>query len=144
VGLFLLSIKPQVGIGIILYKAYVVWRERGLRPLVLAFLPITAALGASFLLFGNWWIDKSDHLVGSAYWNVSLFPWSLPVGIFLVFHAIRRRKQILSISASALISPYLSWGTWQIALFGLLDNNLAMFGFVAALWMLFLVQHLLS
>ncbi len=143
IGLFFIAIKPQIGIGIALYLAYSVWLEGGWRKLLLSFAPVTVALAISFLLFGNWVVSTSENVI-SANWNLSLFPWSIPIGLLLLFVAFRRRRLTVSLSASPFLAPYLSLGSWSIALFGLLDNNPLMVGSVFGLWLLYALRAMLT
>ncbi len=140
IGLFLVAIKPQIGIGISIYLAYSLWRESGWRGLLLGFAPVTVALVLSFLLFGNWMANPAENVV-TAYWNLSLFPWSLPIGLALLVIALRRRKLTVSISAAPFLAPYLSLGSWSVALMGLLENNLAMVTVVSGLWLLYALHQ---
>ncbi len=143
VGLFFIAIKPQIGIGIALYLAYAVWLEGGWRKLLWSFAPVTVALTISFLLFGNWVVSTSENVI-SANWNLSLFPWSIPIGLLLLFVAFRRRRVTVSLSASPFLAPYLSLGSWSIALFGLLNSNLLMVGTVFGLWLLYALHAILT
>ena len=54
VGLFFVVIKPQMGIAMILFWFVEAWREGGTNSVLRTFAPVTAALGLSFILFGNW------------------------------------------------------------------------------------------
>lgn len=142
-GLFFIAIKPQIGVGLVLYLAHAAWLEGGWRKLLSGFAPVAVALALSFLFFGNWLVSKSENVV-SAYWNLSLFPWSVPVGLLLLFVAFRRRRVTVSLSASPFLAPYLSLGSWSIALMGMLDNNLLMVGTVFGLWLLYAVREILG
>lgn len=144
IGLFLVVIKPQIGIAIAVYWGYVAWRAGGWRKVILTFLPVATALALSFLVFGNWAADQTDHLV-SAKWNTSMFPWSLPVGVLLIFVALRSGKIQTSMAASPFLSPYVGLGSWAFSLMGLLNNNLMMFAAVFGLWLLYiLAPHFLT
>ncbi|HEX8992800.1 MAG TPA: hypothetical protein VF784_14065 [Anaerolineales bacterium] len=136
IGLFLIAIKPQIGIGVAVYLAYALWREGGWRKLLPAFAPVTVALVISFLVLGNWVANTSEDVMTS-YWNFSFFPWSVPIGLFLLIVAIVRRKIAVSLSASPFFAPYISVGSWFVAFMGLLENNLAMVGAVFGLWLLY-------
>lgn len=142
-GLFLIAIKPQIGFGVAVYLAWAAWREGGWRRVLLTFAPVSAALVASFLIFGNWATNTSEDVI-TAYWNFSFFPWSLPVGLLLLGLAIARRRITISLSASPFFAPYISVGSWFVAFMGLLENNLAMVGTVAGLWLLYGTYALLN
>jgi hypothetical protein len=137
-GLLLVMVKPQVGIGIAAYWVYRLWRELGLWKTIARLLPLLLLTTGSFLLFGNWLRDDSDRLLGGAYWNVSFFPWSLPIGLAILYVALRKRRVHAAIAASPFLSPYLSWGTWFFALLGLVRNSLAMVAVVFGSWLIYL------
>ncbi len=136
IGLFLIAIKPQIGIGVAVYLARAAWLEGGWRKLLLSFAPVTAALVISFLVLGNWVAGTSEDVL-TAYWNFSFFPWGLPIGLLLLVLAISRRKIAVSLSASPFLAPYISVGSWFVAFMGLLEDNLAMVGVVCGLWLLY-------
>lgn len=142
IGLFFAMTKPQIGIGLVLYIAYTTWRDAGWRRLLFIFAPVTIALAISFLIFGNWMINSSENVL-DAYWNFSLFPWSLPFGLLLLGIAIRNRNIQTSVSASPFLTPYLSVGSWSVVLMGLIDNNLLMVGVVFGLWLLYVINAIL-
>jgi hypothetical protein len=143
IGLFFATIKPQVGIGIMAYWAYTMWRQKGILKALLVYLPITMAFVGSFLLFGNWTVDKSDHLLYGAYWNVSFFPWSVPIGVLLTAIAIRNSMPKIAVAASPFMTPYLSLGTWSFALMALLEHNLLMTAVVGGTWLLYILNQLM-
>lgn len=142
VGLFLIVIKPQIGIGVVVYIARATWLEGGWRKLLLTFAPVTAALAISFLVLGNWVANTSEDVV-TAYWNFSFFPWSVPIGLAILIWAMARRKLALSLSASPFLAPYISVGSWFVLFMGLLENNLAMVGASFGLWLLYAVHTLI-
>ncbi len=79
IGLFFVSIKPQVGIGVAIFWLVEAWRKGGWREVVRVFWPITAALALSMLIFGLWPLRFATQTgVG---WNASLWPMSIPVGL---------------------------------------------------------------
>ncbi len=143
VGLFLVALKPQVGIGIAAYLAFTSWRDGGWRKLLWTVAPVILGLGVSFLVFGNWMTSSSEDVL-SAYWNLSLFPWSVPVGLLVLAVALWRHRETISASASPFLAPYVSLGSWSIALLGLLDSNLLMVGIVFGLWLLYLLNSFLG
>ncbi|HTP01346.1 MAG TPA: hypothetical protein VMJ64_08235 [Anaerolineales bacterium] len=140
IGLFLVLAKPQLGIGIAIYWGYVAWKEGRMRKLVITFLPVTIFFCASFAIFGNWLASRGDDVV-AAYWNASLFPWSVPAGIMLLYLGLKYLKQRMAIASSPLLSPYVSFGSYSVALVGLLGTELWMITTVVALWALEVVAR---
>ncbi len=141
-GLLLVMLKPQAGIAVALYWAYAAWHDGGWRKLVVLFSPLVGALAMNFAIFGNWLRPTSDHLTNGPY-NQSVFPWSVPIGVLLLFLAIRFRKQHLSISASPFLSPYLNMGSWTVVFVGLVDNAWLMPVAFIVSWLLFITRGII-
>lgn len=132
-GLILLAIKPQVGVGLALFWAVSIWREQGLRAVFLAFLPVSALLVLSFALFGIWPLRFSQTLAWSVD-NTSLFPWSVPIGLFLLWTGIRARRAERALASSPFLAPYVLQFTWAALLVDLLDRPKLLFLAWVALW----------
>lgn len=132
-GLFFAVLKPQIGFAIAAYWAYTAWQDGGLRRVAATFLPVTVALAATFLIWGNWTANRSDAIL-EAPWNASFFPWSIPFGLVLLYISVRRRKMSASISASPFFAPYVSIHTWGIALAGLLEYDRIILAVSIGLW----------
>ena len=119
VGLFLLLGKPQISLAGVLFFAYQAWRKGGLRELVRVFLPVTLAMGISILIYGPWFINHRFNFYDALY-NMSLSPISIPVGLVILFFALRKNRQPLSMLSSPFFSPYVPPHSWSGALLSLL------------------------
>lgn len=137
VGLFFAAIKPQLGLGMAIYWAFVAWREGGLRRLVLTFMPVALALAACYLLFGNWMAGKTDYVL-HGFWNTSFFPWSLPIGAALAWIGCKSRRISTAAAASPFLSPFVGYYSWPITLAALLQNHIVLFVLSAGMWLLIL------
>lgn len=95
VGVWLLLMKPQLGIfaAIILIVKYRAWKTGAA---CLALLGVSVALG----------MGRTTPL--NARWNFSLFPWSLIVGLPLLWYAWRKRDELTALGASVFVTPYLN------------------------------------
>jgi hypothetical protein len=136
IGLFLVLAKPQIGIGMALYWLIEAFRVGGLRKVVITFAPVTITLAITWILFGNWVDASSDALLITSYWNYSIFPWGIPIGLALFFAAILLKRKYLAAMTGPLFSPYVALPSWSALLVGLLDNDLLMSITVLALWIL--------
>lgn len=100
-ALIVLSIKPQLTIGVMLY---IIWKH-GLKSAI----PLVLILALSLLIYG-WWpaaIFNSD--LSHANWNHSIWPWGIGLGIgFLLFSTDR----LSALASSAFFSPYVSGAGW--------------------------------
>lgn len=133
VGLFLVLIKPQMGIVMVLYWLAEAWHEGGVRSIVRRFAPVTIATGASFLIYGNWVAGRQSDLLGSV-WNASLWPWTIPVGLVLTALSIRDRRMDCGMAASPFLSPYLAYHSWAGVLVGLLQYEFQLVVAVIGMW----------
>ena len=101
-GAILISVKPQTvaGVGLI-------WLKRH-GPKVL--IPVTVVAALSLVIWRGWifqWI-ASEHKLGleSAGWNFALFPYLVPLGIFMLYKAWKTDDEILAAMATACFMPY--------------------------------------
>jgi hypothetical protein len=102
----LLLIKPQVGI----FAALAWLQKSGWRIL----LPTAGLLLLSLAIYG-WWpaqalanIQGMENGVGltRAEWNASIFPWGVPLGLWLIWLAWQKGDEFYGVSATLLLSPY--------------------------------------
>jgi len=116
-GLFVLIIKPQVGLGVILYYLYQTWKNERFWGVVRTFSPMLIVYLLAVIAFPIWIPRMLEN--PSSSWNRSLFPYAIPVGVFVMWLAIRRKNPYLALAASAFLTPYMtlySYSAVQIAL----------------------------
>jgi hypothetical protein len=104
-----LVIKPQVTfILILLYWRRAKWK-------LIYFLPLALFTLVSFLIWGFWPLELRSLPDDFQRWNVSLWPWSLPIGFFAFWKAWKspnpRDELRWGLTASILIAPYFAWGS---------------------------------
>ncbi len=108
-GFLLALAKPQLGLGYLIFLTLEWIRQRDYRSLILAF-----TLSGAGILISLWLgMPFSGRLI-SAPWNTSLFPYSLPIGIVLIWFALRNRDKGLSFIASPMFSPYVGFYSWAV------------------------------
>lgn len=134
IGLFLVVLKPHIGLGIAVFWLAEAWRTGGWREVVRVFGPVGLAFAASFALFGLWPLRFSQLLGVSQTWNASLWPMSIPVGLALLAGAIRTRKREPAMAAAPCLSPYLVMHSWVTALVAILDRPVELTTAVIGLW----------
>jgi hypothetical protein len=124
IGLFFVLIKPQSGIGVAVYWFFKAWQKDRFKGVFKTFWPVTLAFLISFAIYGVW-INNSAKWVevwkGNPFGNASLFPWTVPLGVGILFYTIRKKLKTLSISASPLLSPYVTMQSWSSFLLGLVN-----------------------
>jgi len=109
-GIFLLLTKPQSGL-----LAGMDWFLRSKNKVLLLVFPMLGIL-VSLVLWKDWpvkilanvyYVQNSQFKLSD--WNMSLFPWSIPVGLGLVFYVIKRKPangELLGIIATFCLVPY--------------------------------------
>ncbi len=140
IGLFLVVAKPQMSSVVVLFWLIEAWRRNGWREVARVFWPVVTVTLISFLLYGFWpliWLRKP-----SQYWNASLWPVSIPIGLTLAVAAIYRRRLHFAMSASPLLSPYVLFHAYSGALAALATFTVEMVTAVIGLWILVLIRGL--
>jgi hypothetical protein len=123
IGLFFVLIKPQAGIGVAIYWFFEAWQKDRIKGVFRVFWPVTLAFLISFVFYGLWPLSRAK-LVGDIVQqtgDANIFPWGVPIGLGILFYAIRKKLQTLSISASPLLSPYVAMQSWSSFLLGLVN-----------------------
>lgn len=136
-GLFFLVLKPQLTIGVMIFWLIQAWQAGKLREVVRVFAPVSVALLLSFVIFGFW----PGHLVGARLsdpYNASFWPTSLPLGVALLYSAIKNRNVKVATSSSVFCTPYISPYGYAIALLGL--DGWQMVLVVVSIWAAFIMQ----
>jgi hypothetical protein len=139
-GLFLVLVKPQVGAGVALWWAVEAWRDGSWRQMVATVGPVSLALIASLLVFGLWPLRAAGH--PGQWWNASLWPWSLPVGLGLLVFGVWKRDQRAALAAAPFCSPYVLLHAWTGAVLALVSRTWALVLVVVGLWGLVLLAAL--
>ena len=133
IGLFFVLIKPQMGIAMIPFWLVKAYQQGGVKQAVQTFMPVTIALALSFLLFGNWLSGKQADLLVS-FWNASLWPRAIPIGVVLLALALRDLRDDFAMAASPFLSPYLAYHSWVSVLAGLIRHDFEFMIAVGAMW----------
>jgi hypothetical protein len=142
IGMFFISVKPQVGGLVGLFWCVNAWRQDRWRGLLRVAGPIGLAYLVSFALYGFW----PSHYLGVARysqgWNSSVFPLAIPVGLALTVQALRTRQIRWVLPASVCLSPYVLFHSYSAALIALTKNTPAMLAAVAGLWVVIALRVL--
>lgn len=107
-GLILLLAKPQDGL-----MAGLVWFKRAQNKLIFL-LPSLGLVALSFLIWG-WWVphifQQGLHTGGRAVgpWNISPFPWLIPLGLILLYFAWKLEDELLAVAATLCLVPYFAF-----------------------------------
>ena len=139
IGLFFVTIKPQMGLAMALFWLAQAFRQGGLKQAIRTFAPLIVALSLSFLLFGNWLNGRQADLPDSI-WDASLWPWAIPIGLVLLALALRDLREDCAMAASPFLSPYLAYHSWAGALAGLLRRDFELVLAVAGMWIVAILR----
>lgn len=138
IGLIFAVIKPQVGIGIVIYWFVNILRTKGIKAVVTAFLPVTLVTLLSFWMYGLWplrfqqTLDLSNS--SSLQYNSSIWPQGVFIGIWLLYKAIKSDQARTAIAASPFLSPYALQYTWAAVLVGAIHAPLELLIISLGLW----------
>jgi hypothetical protein len=137
-GLFFLSMKPQIGAAIAFFWFIEAWREGGWRQTGRVFTPILLAFILSILLYGAWPLRAKVEV--GLWWNASLWPMSLPLGMVLLVTAIRKRQLAYAMGASPCFAPYILLHSWVVAIFAIIQSTPETVAAVVGLWVLVVLR----
>jgi hypothetical protein len=134
IGLFFVLMKPQIGVSIAIYWMYMAWKEGGMREIVRVFTPVTGAYLLSFLMYGFWF----KHLFNMTNnpWNWGLFPYLVPIGIFLLYKALQQHDLRLSGMSGVMIAPYVTGYNFVIVLLSLFNRPALFLAAWTTVWLI--------
>lgn len=137
-GLFFVTIKPQMGIAIAIFWGVEAWRNGKWEQVVRLVWPVATAFFVSIPIFGFWPLRSTQEI--GLWWNASLWPASIPVGLVLLTTALRKRKISYAMGASPCLSPYVLLHSWIIALFAIVSLLPELIVAVIGLWILVIIR----
>lgn len=108
VGLWLALVKPQVGFILAAVLGWQVYRQNKRRGVWLM-IALGAVLGLSLALGMRW------QSMIAIQWNLSLFPFSLPIGAWLTWRAFQKNDRAPALAAAPFLSPYVAIQSWGAA-----------------------------
>jgi len=117
IGLFFVLMKPQIGAAVALYWLVEAWRAGKFREVVRVFAPVSLVTLLSFALYGFWPLQSAN--MHSSPWNTSLFPWLVPLGVYLLYRALKEHNIKWAIVSAPFFAPYVVLHSWTVPLMGL-------------------------
>ncbi len=121
IGLLVLLMKPQIGAGVALYYLGDWLRNRDWLEGARSLLPSAAAFSLAVMFFPIWFNRAANN--ASDIWNRTLFPYSIPVALLLLWMAFRNRNPYFALASTAFLAPYLTFYTYSIVQIGLLHED---------------------
>jgi hypothetical protein len=142
IGIFFVTVKPQTGFAVVLFWVWEAWRNERWRGVAKLTIPISGAFLISFLAYGLWPMRVQNLVQQNLYFNASLWPISIPVGMVLIVAAFRQRNIRFAFPASACFSPYVLFHSWSGALFALVGLPAEALAASIGLWIVILLRLL--
>jgi hypothetical protein len=139
IGLLFLLAKPQIGAGIAVYWIWDTWRSNGLRAVLRMLAPVTIAYLISFIPFG-FYLGAGQSMINE-FWNWSVWPLAIPLGIWLIWWGIKRKREGLALSAAPCLSPYLGFYSWSTLVLGWVELGNWFYLLVPLSWVPVLIAH---
>lgn len=138
IGLIFAVIKPQVGIGLVIYWFVHILRTKGIWEVIKTFTPVTLVTLLSFWMYGFWPLlfqkTMEQSQTSSLAYNTSLWPQGIFVGIWLLYKSIQKQKPGMALASSPFLSPYALQFTWVSVLTGLIGSPLELLLVSVGLW----------
>lgn len=128
VGLVLMTVKPQLMIGAILYRLFQNWKSG---------LPLLVLIVLSIWIYGAWWENGAQ--VVNRLWNYAGFPIYLPLGVVLLYRAIMQKDERGSLAASLCLSPYFSFSALMCWPLAFSEKQREYYFMIAGAWLVFLI-----
>lgn len=139
IGLIFALTKPQIGLGISLYWLVRSWDNGGIREVIRVFMPVAMLLVGSYLLYGPWYLEGVSLI--DVKWNLSIFPYGIPMGVAILWIAIVWRRKELALPVGPLLSPYYSASALTTLLFPLfMTPRLFIISWIC-LWVFWIIQN---
>lgn len=140
IGLFFVAVKPQVGFVVAIFWFFEAWRKGGWRETLRVFAPISIGLLLSFIVFGFFPLRFGSRL--EVWWNASLWPMSIPVGLGLMAAALRKSDLRFAMGAAPCLSPFVLFHSWAGALLAIVMFKFETIAVVVGLWILVILRAL--
>ncbi|CAG0948029.1 hypothetical protein ANRL1_04842 [Anaerolineae bacterium] len=141
-GIPFLLIKPQIGVGVVIFILIDRWRISGYRGVVKTLIPVAILTLLSFALFGNWLARMASYTQHrDSFLNLSFYPYTFPIGFALMVAAIRSRRIEFALAASPCFFPVLTPQCWAVALLAIVGATWEIGAASVGLWVLVLMAR---
>jgi hypothetical protein len=141
-GLFLVMVKPQVGLAVAVFWLIEAWQRGKTAAVIHDFAPVVAASLISLWLYGLGPLG-AKQLVAADH-NISLWPYAIPLGLGFLVLAVRRHAVKAALLASPLLTPYIGIYSMHVPMLGLLPHTWWLAIGVCLLWWLRAGGYILS
>jgi hypothetical protein len=136
IGLFFALTKPQIGIFLAALLFWQIWQHRGRWYALRVAALVAMALGVSMI--AGMHIPDMRQLEA---WSTDIFPWGLPVGLFLVWRAFRGKgNAALALAGGPFVSTYVALPSWVAVVPIALKKRSALLIVLIASWIVAVAQ----
>lgn len=112
IALLFFAIKPQMGIGLMIFTLYKAYRQHGLARAAIYLVPLVTLTAIGLLWFG---VPPYNPM--SAHNSAAIFPLGVPMGVGLIYLSLKGLSERESAQAGALLSPYVTYHSYIGLLF---------------------------
>lgn len=137
IGLLFLMVKPQIGAFVAIFWFIEAWKRGYTREVIRVFWPITMIGILSLLVYPEWPLSMLQAT--SAWWNISFFPYGIPIGLVFMVTGISNKTMKYSIFAAPFLTPYFGRASIPTLILPLLSSNLHAFAALVGLWLIWLL-----
>jgi hypothetical protein len=135
-GIWFLTMKPQVGVGPVLYTLVEQLRARQWREMARTFVPIAVVTAITLLIWGFWpraVVTFHEPLANASPW-VAMGSLSAVVGVAIFVAAVKKRNIGLTLWASVFMSPYVAPYSMVALFIPALKSTRASVALFAGMW----------
>lgn len=102
-GILLATVKPQA--GALAFVAEL--KDKKLKEIVRFLLPVALVVVISTIIYPNWLSHMFTIRGFGSHRSLSLFPYSVPLGLWALWHSWRKGDQLWGVFGTLCLSPYL-------------------------------------
>lgn len=132
IGLFFVMMKPQVGIGLLIFWSWQTWKNDKFPGLIKLLGPISLAYLISFWLYGLWPLRMLS--LPDADINMSTFPYGIWAGLALLYISMKDNDKNLAAISSVFFAPYISQFSYSVVLLSSFKNKIVFALIWVGLW----------
>jgi len=125
-ALFFLMIKPQIGFGVAAYFLFTIFQKEKITLVLKIFAPVVIG----YLLAGLIFPPFLGRILNQPFvnpWNRSIFPYGIPIGLFFLYFAVRRKNVFYALVAAPFFTPFLTFYSYLAVQVGLLNEDVENF-----------------
>lgn len=139
-GVLFAILKPQLGMGLILFWLIMAWKKGGIRETLPIIIPSGIIVILSAMFYSPWPWNMIGFQNYASSWNTGIFPIGIPFGLTLMVWSINKNDIRYALAAGPFFSPYLNFGSWVAVFLLASHDDRMMFWMVVGFWMTIVVK----